>query len=99
MIDAFTLWNGWDRRHKKLISSAQFAHWYEWERTFLFIPKSDINGKLILGRAWKRERHGSVTGEYDPTTHTTTIYQCTEIAYATKKGVFMEKLKDKLNDT
>ena len=93
MIDALTLWAS-RKKHEELLSNVQFAHWYEWERTFLFIPKADINGRLIIGRGWKRERYGSVTGEYDPTTHTTPIYQCTDTSYATSKDVFIDKLKD-----
>ncbi len=77
----------------------KYAHWYEWERTFLFIPKTDVNGKLIIGKVWKKERYGSVAGEYDPKTGMTPIYQCTDTAYASNKDVFVEKLKEKSNDT
>lgn len=81
---------------KEILESVKFAHWYEWERDFLFIPKHDVNGKYIFGKVWKRERYGSATGKYDPTTHTTPIYQVTDIAYASDKDVFVDKLKDKM---
>lgn len=99
MIDPVSAWIAW-RNHKKMLANAQFAHWYEWERVLLLVPKRDINGKLIFGKAWMRERYGSVLGEYDPATHVTRVYTVTDRAYATNKAVFIDKLKDKLqNDT
>ena len=83
----------------KVPEGFKYSHWYEWERAFLYFPKTDINGKLIIGRAWKKERYGSITGEYNPKTGMTPIHQCTQAAYANDKDVFVEKLKDKPNDT
>ena len=93
MIDPITLWKS-RRAHKELLANPQYAHWYEWEPTFLYIPKKDINGKLIVGRVWERKRYGSVLGEYNKDTHMTPMYQVTDTAYATSKDVFKQKLQD-----
>jgi len=81
---------------RKIIRAAQFSNWEEWERTFVFIPKADVKGKLVFGMAWKRERFGSVLGEYDSKTHMTPVYTVTDTAYANKKEVFIDKLQDKM---
>ena len=49
--------------------AVEYHRWWEWEPTFIFFPERDVNGKLIFGRAWKRERYGSVMGEFDPKTN------------------------------
>ena len=81
---------------KSILGSVKFADWYEWKSEFLFIPKPDVNGKYIFGKVWKRERYGSVTGEYNPTTQMTPVYQVTDIAYANDKDVFIDKLRNKM---
>ncbi len=81
---------------KDILNAAKYSHWYEWERTFVFIPKQDVNGKLIFGRAWKRERYGSALGEFDEKTNLTTIYSLTDIAYAGRKEMFTRKLQDRM---
>jgi len=81
-------------KRKELIDHLQFSEWYEWNRIFLFIPKKDVTGKYVFGKVWKRERYGSVLGEYDPKTHTQPVYSAVDISYATNKYVFMDKLKD-----
>lgn len=74
--------------------SVQYTNWEDWERIFMFTPKRDINRKFIFGRAWKRERYGSVLGEHNPKTNVTPIHSVLERAYAKRKDVFIMKLKD-----
>jgi len=76
--------------------AVQYARWLDWEHTFIFIPKRDVNGKLIFGKAWKRERYGSVLGEFDEKTNMTVVYSITDIGYAGRKEVFMRKLQDNM---
>lgn len=77
-----------------LAESAQYDAWEEWKRTFVFIPKTDINGKLIFGRAWVRERFGTVLGDYEIKTGMTPVLSIRAFAYANNKDVFVEKLRD-----
>lgn len=74
--------------------AVQFSRWYEWKRTFIFVPKKDINGKLILGKAWLRERYGSILGEHNKKTDMTPIHSVRERVYARNKDVFLQKLQD-----
>lgn len=74
--------------------TVQYSGWCEWERTFVFIPKRDVNKKLIFGRAWKRERYGSVMGKLDKETNISLVYTITDTAYAKEKEVFIRKLQD-----
>lgn len=76
------------------LDAVKYSRWYEWEHTFVFFPERDVNGKLILGRVWKRERYGSVRGEFDPNTYMTPVYSLTQIEYAGKKEIFIRKLQD-----
>lgn len=87
-------------QRKQLLEGMRFARWGEWERMFAIIPRQNINGKYIFGKVWKRTRYGSVTGEYDPKTHSTPVYSTIDSMYANNKDVFTDRLKDKdYNDT
>lgn len=80
-------------------ATLQVEHkWSVWRRTFLILPKQDINDKYIIGPAWIRMVETCIMEYEDNVGYIVASYgDHTEYARS-KKDIFVKNLKDKKVD-
>ena len=61
-----------------------------WRRAFLLRPRKSINGKILWGRSWKRDKLTPLPKDYPDKLMTHRVTQ----EYASNKEYFLEQLSE-----